>query len=111
MIKQHHTLSFSFSPPVLIFSLPVANLVDNFSFPLASFSRMFGMVPMILGMFLRDISGIGSITHSTPHLKIFRRFLECKTIELSETRMLVRDLVIFVHQKLAFLVFFKLAPW
>ena len=48
------------------------------------------------------ISAIGSpLTHS--------RFLECKTIQLSETRMLVRDLVIFVHQKLAFLVFFKLS--
>jgi len=45
------------------------------------------MVPMFLGMFLRDISGIGSITHSTPHLKIFRRFLECKIIGLSEIRI------------------------
>ena len=51
MIKQHHTLSFSFSPPVLTSSLPVANLVDSFSFPLATFSRMFGMVPMFLEMF------------------------------------------------------------
>ena len=43
------TFSLSFSPPALIFSLPVANFVDNFSFPLANFSRMFGIV---VAMFL-----------------------------------------------------------
>ena len=44
--KKKHTLSFSFSPPALIFSLPVANPVVSFCFPLFSFSRMFGMVVM-----------------------------------------------------------------
>ena len=35
---------------------------------------------------LRDISGIGSFTHSTSHLQIFRRFREYKNIKISEIR-------------------------
>ena len=66
MIKQHHTLSFSFSPPVLTSSLPVANLVDSFFFPLASFSRMFGMVPMFLEMFPRTCPAGSTSDHSLP---------------------------------------------
>ena len=89
----HHTLSFNFCPPALIFSFPVFSFVDSFSLPLASFSRMFGMVGTFWRGFVKGkyfwgfISGTGSFTLSTPHLKIFRRFRECINIKISEIRI------------------------
>ena len=45
--SSYNTLSLSFSPPALIFALPVAILVESFCFPLASFSRMFGIFVVV----------------------------------------------------------------
>ena len=45
--SSYNTLSLSFSPPALIFALPVAILVESFCLPLASFSRMFGIFAVV----------------------------------------------------------------
>ena len=74
---------------------------------------MFGIVVTFWRGFVKGkyfwgfISGTGSVTLSTPHLKIFRRFRECINIKISEIRIRTEKLVVDA-QKIGFLDFLKL---